>query len=108
MKTDNGPEIRIVTMGSIWRIVGAVSAWFVPGRAAVTLGRTVYAYVSPLPPTELDHERIHILQFQREGFRMWPKYMWFFVRNWLRFRDRRTAYLENPYEVEARGDSRTV
>lgn len=108
MKSEEGDGVRVRGSGLRWKIVGSISRGFVPGRVAVTIGRTIFIYRDPLPDGVMDHEKIHVLQFEREGVRMAVKYVWYYVRGWIRFRDRREAYLRNPYEVEARRESATV
>lgn len=102
------PAVQWVTSGFRWRAVGGLSRLFVPGRMAVTLGRRIYVYRQALEPDVVRHELQHVLQFEKEGIKMWAKYVWFFMRDWIRFGNRRTAYLENPYEKGARDGSTPV
>ncbi|MBI2891541.1 MAG: hypothetical protein HYY13_12255 [Nitrospirae bacterium] len=93
--------ITVVRSGLRWRLVGAVSRAFVPGRVAVTIARRVYAYRWPLPPGVMEHECVHVRQFERERYLMWIRYVRSFLAGWIRTRSRQRAYAENPYEVEA-------
>ena len=40
-----------------------------------------------------DHELVHIMQMDRDGWRFWPRYIWQIIK---------FGYERSPYEVEAR------
>ena len=84
----------------------------------ITLGRRVYIFPTflarnqnnqlKLPETLVVHEIAHVLQYEQEGFiRFFYKYTRDFWRNLRRkekwnSRARQQAYLEIPFEIEAR------
>lgn len=49
------------------------------------------------------HELAHIAQIRREGIlTFYSKYLWYYFKNLRRYRNSHQAYLNIPYEIEAR------
>jgi hypothetical protein len=65
------------------------------------------------PPERVDarlyaHEMKHVEQILRDGWGLfYAKYLYFYAMNLLIFRDFREAYLQIPYEIEARAAEST-
>lgn len=63
------------------------------GMAANTVGQTVLC-VTPAPSRALlDHEAVHVRQFERLGLFLYPLYLWYSARH---------GYRTNPLEIAAR------
>ncbi len=55
------------------------------------------------------HELEHVLQMRREGvLKFYAKYLWFYFKGLLRYRNSYLAYYNIPYEVEARAAETTL
>lgn len=65
----------------------------IAGMSANTVGQSVLC-VTPEPSRPLlDHEQIHVRQFERLGLLMYPLYLWYSARH---------GYRTNPLEIAAR------
>lgn len=75
--------------------VGGPSAFLLrrAGMSANTIGQTVVCLDDEPSQRLLDHEAVHVRQFERLGVAMYPLYVWFSARH---------GYRENPLEVGAR------
>lgn len=75
--------------------VGGPSAFLLrrAGMSANTIGQTVVCPGNEPSQRLLDHEAVHVRQFERLGVAMYPLYLWFSARH---------GYRENPLEVGAR------
>jgi hypothetical protein len=74
-----------------------------PGSAAITLGRLIVVRRRAAgDPHLLRHELVHVEQWQRLGVvRFLRQYLGAYVRERLRGRGHRAAYLRIPLEIEA-------
>jgi len=63
------------------------------GYVAITLGRHIFFADATLSGVTLRHERCHVAQWERLGWRFLPLYLWYTLRY---------GYRQNPLEVEAR------
>ena len=68
-----------------------------PNWLAITLGHTIIA-ARPLDPRELDHELVHVRQWDRYGWTFPLRYGLSSIRAALRGKD---WYWDNEFEVEA-------
>jgi hypothetical protein len=100
---------------TLWLLLGARAQWFggvleVSGGAfahrlpfdAITLGHVVLARTPHVMVRWRRHERVHVRQCERWGPAFFPAYLAAGAWQWLRGR---RAYLDNPFEVEARRES---
>lgn len=82
--------------------VGGLSAIMLRsfGMTANTLGHTVVCTRDEVSQRLLDHEAVHVRQFERLGLAFYPLYLWLSARH---------GYRDNPIEVAARrGAARAV
>ena len=76
--------------------------------AGITLGRDVYirhtmAFNDELPPDLVVHEVAHVVQFLRDGHAVFlARYLKDYARNLLKGMPDYEAYMNIPYEIEAR------
>ena len=63
------------------------------GMAANTIGQVVVCVQDAPSRVLLEHEAVHVRQFERLGVAMYPLYLWFSARH---------GYRDNPLEVGAR------
>jgi hypothetical protein len=81
--------------------------WMKPYRGMV-VGKTIIFREGPegISKELLAHELIHIEQMNRYGrLGFYFRYLAIYFRNLLRYRSSRKAYLEHPFEIEAREKS---
>jgi hypothetical protein len=69
---------------------------------AITLGHVVLARTPRAMRRLRRHERVHVRQCERWGPAFFPAYLLAGAWQWLRGR---RAYWDNPFEIEARGES---
>lgn len=67
---------------------------------AITFGHVVLC-VDDMDDKTMDHELVHVRQYERWGLGFWPAYLMSSVRAKLRGGD---AYRDNRFEKEARGE----
>jgi hypothetical protein len=67
---------------------------------AITFGHVVLA-IDELDDAVLEHELVHVRQYERWGILMWPAYL--FASLWAKLRGGR-AYWDNRFERQARGE----
>ncbi len=71
-------------------------------------GISLYPYIlyadSPkdIPLRILRHETCHWTQQRKDGLRFYIKYLFFYFKNYLKYKNHNDAYLNIPYEIEAR------
>ena len=70
------------------------------GTAAMTLGHTILGQSRFDLDRCRDHEQVHVRQYERWGPFFLPAYLGWSLLLWLQKKD---AYLDNPFEVEAYG-----
>ena len=68
---------------------------------AIALGHVVLS-VDALDDAVLEHELVHVRQYERWGVLLWPAYG--FASLWAKLRGGR-AYWDNHFERQARGDA---
>ncbi len=81
-----------------------VSKYLVPkGYAAMAIFPFVFfKYTNYINPTILNHEKIHIRQ--QIELLILPFYIWYgieFLKNWIKYKDKKKAYYNISFEVEA-------
>lgn len=80
-----------------------------PAAAGMTLGRFVFLRgdrIGDEVSLLLAHELVHARQFVEQGpLRFIYRYVYDYFKNLLRLRNHRQAYLEIPYEIEAREEA---
>ncbi len=70
------------------------------GIMAMTLGHTILGQTETALQISRDHEHVHVRQYERWGPFFLPAYLGCSLVLWLQRRD---AYRDNPFEVEAYG-----
>ncbi len=75
------------------------------GAAAMTFGHTILARNRDEILRTIDHELVHVRQYESWGVLFVPAYLGSSVWLWLRGRD---PYLDNPFEIEAYDPTRTT
>jgi len=71
----------------------------VRGFVAITLGHVILGRDHTTLARWRRHEQVHVQQYERWGLLFWPLYLG--ASGWAWFRGRE-AYLDNPFEIEAR------
>ncbi len=81
-----------------------------PGSSGWTFGHRIMIRPGLSPEKKarlLRHERAHVRQYEEFGvLGFLSRYLWAYVKNLIRYRRHRVAYLSIPFEVEARRLSR--
>jgi hypothetical protein len=93
------PENVVIRSGRWLNVVGGWLSGLAGPAAAVTLGRTIVVHPDvQLTRRLLQHELVHVRQWQRRPLTFPLHYTWMHVRH---------GYRANPYEVEARAAEST-
>lgn len=94
----------------VLEIYGGVVRWLLThamllkgGVSAMTLGHVVLGRNRELLDLTREHERVHVRQAERWGPMFLPAYL--LASSWMWLRGKR-AYLDNPFEREARNPQR--
>lgn len=70
---------------------------------AIVLYPFVFVKHATSSPKLTNHELEHVSQMRREGvIRFYAKYLWYYFKGLLRYRNSYLAYYNIPYEAEAR------
>jgi len=73
-----------------------------PGYAAMTVYPYIFVSEGFISPNMLKHELIHCQQVERVGWLyFYISYLYYFIKNYFRYRDWGYAYSNIPYEIEA-------
>lgn len=101
---------KIQIVDGVLEVSGGAVAWLlsncVPilgGAMAMTLGHVVIGQTEAALAVTRCHERVHVRQAERWGPLFIPAYLLAGAWQWLRGRD---AYRDNPFERQARGESK--
>lgn len=78
--------------------------WPLSNYAAITLPWGVY-FKDPMhlcDASVINHEKIHIQQIEKNGiFKFYSLYVFYYLKNLIKFKNHNLAYLNIPFEVEA-------